>query len=248
MTFLLLLAALAMAGVGVWMSRRGRVLGQAMMGLGGLGLIAVVILQVRQNVFPPQLKGPSRYEMAVSYSLANCLLGDVAGQSGKVVLLFPQRRLMDADTERCFEEGFIPPLRRGRVKLHVKALRLEAGSRDAGHGLQAFKQALAQAQEAMAVISYAGVPAGFETLFSAGQPASPLFYVFDGDGTTNWLGALKNGRIRAVVVPRPGVDALGGEGIAGMPEAIFERFYLLATPANADEVAAGLKTESRIRR
>jgi hypothetical protein len=244
MTFLLLLAALAMAGVGVWMSRRGRVLGQAMMGLGGLGLIAVVILQVRQNVFPPQLKGPSRYEMAVSYSLANCLLGDVAGQSGKVVLLFPQRRVMDADTEGSYEEGFLPALRHGHVKLDLKAVRLEGANRD----LAAFKQALAQAQEAMAVISYAGVPAGFETLFSAGQPASPLFYVFDGDGTTNWLGALKNGRIRAVVVPRPGVDALGGEGIAGMPEAIFERFYLLATPANADEVAAGLKTESRIRR
>jgi hypothetical protein len=135
-------------------------------------------------------------------------------------------------------------LRHGHVKLDLKAVRLEGANRD----LAAFKQALAQAQEAMAVISYAGVPAGFETLFSAGQPASPLFYVFDGDGTTNWLGALKNGRIRAVVVPRPGVDALGGEGIAGMPEAIFERFYLLATPANADEVAAGLKTESRIRR
>ena len=29
--------------------------------------------------------------------------------------------------------------------------------------------------------------------------------------------------------------------MAGMPETIFGRFYLLATPANADEVAAGLK-------
>jgi hypothetical protein len=244
MTIFLLLAALAMAGVGGWMGRRGRVLGQAMMGLGGLGLIGVIVLQVRQNVWPPQPKAPNRYEMAVSYGLANCLLGDVAGQSGKVVLLFPQRRVMDADTEGSYEDGFIRPLHHGNVKLDLKAVRLEGANGD----LAAFKQALAQAQEALAVISYAGVPAGFETLFPAGQRESPLFYVFDGDGTTNWLGALKDGRIRAVVVPRPGVDARGGEARAGMPETIFQRFYLLATPANADEVAAGLKTEARIPR
>jgi hypothetical protein len=244
MTFCLLLAALAMTGAGVWMSRRGRVWGQVLMGLGGLGLIAVVVLQVRQNVFPVQPKAPNRYKMAVSYGLANCLLRDLPGQSGKVVLLFPQRRVMDADTEESYEDGFLPPLRHGRGKLDLKAVRLEGANGD----LSAFKQALGQDQEAMAVISYAGVPAGFETLFPAGQSASPFFYVFDADGTTHWLGALKEGRIRAVIVPRPGVDAPAGEGITGMPETIFERFYLLATPDNADEVAAGLTTESRIPR
>jgi hypothetical protein len=244
MTLLLLLAALVMSGVGGWMSRRWRVLGQVMMGLGGLGLIGVVALQVRQSVFSPQPKTPNRCEMAVSYCLANCLLGDLAGQSGSVVLLFPQRRLMDADTEQSYEEGFIPPLRHGHVMLRVKALRLEGGDRDAGHGLSAFKQALAQAQEALAVVSYAGVPAGFDTLFSAGQPKIAPLYVFDPDGTTHWLGALKDGRIRAVVLPRPGADPRGREAIAGRPETIFERFYLLATPANADQIAASLKAQN----
>jgi hypothetical protein len=244
MTFLLLLASRALAGAGRWMSRRWRVLGQAMMGLGGLGLIGVIVLQVRQNVFPPQEKAPRRYEMAVTYGLLNSLLGDMPGQSGNVVLLFPSRRAMDEDTEASYEDGFIPLLRHAHVRLDLKAVRLEGENRD----LSAFKQALAQTKEAMAVISYAGVPAGFETLFPAGQSKRPLFYVFDGDGTTHWLGALKEGRIRAVVVPRPGVDARSGAGIAGMPETIFERFFLLATPANADEVAAGLKTESRIQR
>jgi ABC-type sugar transport system substrate-binding protein len=103
-----------------------------------------------------------------------------------------------------------------------------------------FKNALAQTPEAFAVISYAGVPAGFETLFPDGKQPGPLFFVFDRDGTTHWLAALKEGRIKAVVVPRPGANA-GGEGIAGMPETIFERFCLLATPTNADEVAVGLK-------
>jgi hypothetical protein len=244
MTFLLLLAALAMAGAGGWLSRRWRVLGQAIMGLGGLGLIAVIALQVQQHLLPLRAKTPRRYEKAVSYSLANCLLGDVAGQSGQVVLLFPQRRVMDADTEGSYEDGFLPPLRHGRGKLELKAVRLDGANGD----LAAFKQALAQTPEAMAVISYASVPPGCETLFAAKSSPSPLIYVFDGDGTTNWLGALKSGRIRAVVVPRPGVDARAGEGIAGMPETIFDRFYLLVTEANADEVAAGLKTASRTQR
>ena len=243
MTIPLLVAALVVSGVGVWMSRHWRVWGQVMMGLGGLGLIGVLALQVRQAVFSPQPKMPNRHEMAVSYGLANCLLGDLAGQSGSVVLLFPQRRLMDADTERSYEEGFTPPLRHARGILHVRALRLEGGDHDAGHGLAAFKQALAQAQDALAVVSYAGVPADFDTLFSDGQPPIPPFYVFDPDGSTNWLGALKAGRIRAVVLPRPGVDPRGREAIAGMPATILERFYLLATPANADQVAASLKAQ-----
>jgi hypothetical protein len=241
MTFPLLLAALLLASAGGWMSRRWRVLGQVMMGLGGLGLIGVVALQVRQNVYCPQPKLPSRCEMAVSSCLANCMLGDLAGQDGSIVLLFPQRRLMDADTERSYEEGFIPPLRHGRARLRVKAIRLEGGDRDAGHGFHAFKQALAQAQDAVAIVSYAGVPANFETLFSDGQPAMPPFYVFDRDGTTNWLRALRAGRIRAVVLPRPGVAPRAREAMAGMPETILERFYLLATPANADQVAASFK-------
>jgi hypothetical protein len=47
MTLLLLLAALVMSGVGGWLSRRWRVWGQAMMALGGLGLIGVLALHVK---------------------------------------------------------------------------------------------------------------------------------------------------------------------------------------------------------
>jgi hypothetical protein len=241
MTLLLLLAALAIAGAGAWVSRRKQVLGQAMMGLGGLGLIGVVILQVRQNVFPSGPKAPNRYEMAASYGLANCLLGDAAGQSGKVVLLFPQRSVMDADTEQSYEDGFLLSLRHGRGKLDLKAVHLEGANGD----LSAFKQGLAQAKDAMAVVSYAGVPAGFETLFAPGKSEGPPFYVLDSDGTTDWLGALKSGRIKAVVLRRPGVDAHSRVGISGMPDSIFERFFIVATPANAAEVAADLDTEAR---
>jgi hypothetical protein len=244
MMFFLLLAALALAGVGGWVGRRSRVLGQAMMGLGGVGLISVIALQVRQNLFPPQSRMPNRCEMAVSYRLSNCLLEDLTVQNGSVVLLFPERRLVDADTEQSYEDGFIAPLRHGHARLGLKAVRLEGPGHDAGRGLPALKKALAESQEAIAIVSYAGAPAGFETLFSAGQSNIPPFYVFDPDGTTNWLGALKDGRIRAVVLPRPGVDFRGGETVVGMPETIFERFYVLATPANADQVAASLKAKN----
>src|ERR1017187_10704142 len=111
MTIPLLVAALVVSGGGVWMSRHWRVWGQVMMGLGGLGLIGVLALQVRQAVFSPQPKMPNRHEMAVSYGLANCLLGDLAGQSGSVVLVFSSPRAPDGGTQRRHEERFKPPPR-----------------------------------------------------------------------------------------------------------------------------------------
>jgi hypothetical protein len=240
MTFLLLLAALATSGVGVWMTRRWRALGQVVIGLGGLGLIGVLAFQVRQNLFPPQPRMPNHANVAVSVCLANCLLGDLAGQSGNVVLLFPPRRLMDADTEQSYEEGFVLPLRHSRGNLHLKALHLEGGNRDAAHGLSAFKQAMAQAQDALAVVSYAGAPAGFDSLFSAGEPKIAPLYVFDPEGTTNWLSALKQGRVRAVIIPRPGVNLAAKAAIAGPPDELFAKLYLLVTPETADQVAAQL--------
>jgi hypothetical protein len=40
------------------------------------------------------------------------------------------------------------------------------------------------------------------------------------------------------------MHARGQAEIAGMPQTIFERFYLLATPANADQTAASLKAQN----
>ena len=241
MTFFLLTAALVTAGVGIWLSRRWRVLGQLIMVLGGLGLLGAVALEIRQYVLSPEPKPPDRSQMAVSYCLATCVLADTAGESGSVVLLFPQRHLMDADTERSYEEGFAPPLRHGHGMLHLKALRLEGKDREAARSLQSFRQVLTQAQGALAVVSYAALPADLDSLFSPGQPKVPPLYLFDPNGTTNWLGALKAGHIKAVVVPRPGMDSRARATIAGMPDKVFERCYLLATSANADAIAASLK-------
>jgi hypothetical protein len=236
----LLLLTLAIAGLGWWFSRRWLNAGRVLMVLGGLGMIGVIALQLRQNVFTSEPKAPDASAMAVSSGLASCLLGDSGAHNGSIVLLFPQRRLMDENTERSYEEGFSSSLRHVRPPPRLRAALLEGGSRDTGEKLLAFKRALAQAEDATAIVSFAGTPSGFDSLFSEGQPKIAPMYVFDSEGTTNWLGALKEGHVRAVVLRRPGVDPREQHAARGRPEALFKQFYLLATPETADQVVAQL--------
>jgi hypothetical protein len=236
----LLVGALVVSGLGAWVSRRWRGLGQALMVLGGLGLIGVLALQVRQNVFPPEPKAPGRCEMAVSGCLADCMMRDLSAQTGDVILLFPNRRFMAAETEQGYEAGFTLPLRHTHRGLHMKALHLEATQGKGGPGLSEFKQALEQCQDALAVVSYAGAPAGLDALL-AEQPKHAPLYVFDPDGTTHWLAALKSGQIRAVILPRPGTSSRERSSATGMSQTVFDRFYLLATPQTADQVAAEIR-------
>jgi len=241
--FTLLLLALMVSGIGAWVSRRWRAFGQVLMVAGGLSLTVVAAVQFRQILFPPQPKADDRGDMAVASTLANCVLSDLAGQSGTVILLFPSRQLMDASAEESYEDGFVMPLRHGHGTLHLKALLLDAKPAKDGYDLAAFQHALEQAPDALAVVSYAGVPAGFDNLFPAGQSKAPQFYAFDPAGTTNWFGPLKAGQIRVVVLPRPGMDSRARAAAAGRPEQIFEQFYLLATQQNADQIAAQISSK-----
>jgi hypothetical protein len=235
MTFLLLLAAMAVIGGGLLLRKRSEGSSRAVIGIGVLGLIAVAVLQARQTVFPSRPKTDNS-AMALSYCLATSMFGDMQGKSGRVVLLFPQPGVMDHDMEGNFVNGFRVAMRHGGRGLALKDVHLEGGADDPS----SFKRALAEAPDAIAVVSYAGAPAGLEKLYPPGQEG-PLFYVFDAKGTTDWLAALKGGRIRAVAVPRPGVQRQGQESAAGTPETIFDQFYLLATEENADDAAASLK-------
>jgi hypothetical protein len=238
MMFAFLLLALAVSGLGVWTSRRWQMFGQALTVVGGLSLIIIVAVQVRQNLFPPQEESPGRCELAVGSCLGDFVGGDLDGQRGTVILLFPSQ--MSAHLEQSYEQGFVLSLRHGHGALHLKALHLDAEKGHAGCSLAALKKALAQVPDALAYVSYAGAPPGFDTLFSADQPAIAPFYVFDAQGTTNWLSPLKNGRVRAVVLPRPGVAPRAREAATGMPEAILDQFYLVATQPTADQVTAQL--------
>lgn len=234
-----LLLALIVSAAGVCVSRVKRVLGHVLMVMGGLCLLTVMAVEARQYLLPKQAETSGRCELAAGSCLASCVLDDLAGQSGTVVLLLPPRSLRDENREQSYKLGFTSPFRHAR-QLHLKALRLEVERGKAGCSLAAFRQALQQAPDALAFVSAAGTPAGFDTLFSVGEPKIAPFYIFDAQGTTNWLGPLKGGRIRAVVLPRPGAAPRPGETVAGKPGEIFERFYLLATPQTADEVAAQL--------
>ena len=99
---------------------------------------------------------------------------------------------------------------------------------------------MSNAPPAVAYVSFAGVPADIENLLAMARPQSPACFVFDPWGTTNWLTALKQGRIRTVIVPRPGVNSPAGGEIVGEPNEVFNRLYLMATPATADQTAAQL--------
>jgi hypothetical protein len=236
--FTLLLVALAVSGVGALIRRRSQTFGQVLMVAGIVSLAVISVFQIRQIVFPPPEKTPDRGGMAVGSCLANCVIGDLAGQNGTVILLFPPQSVMNADTEQSYEDGFVMPLRHGHTAFHLKALHLETKPGKTGYDVAAFQQVLEKAPDALAIVSYAGVPADFNNLFSTGQPQAPHFYVLDSEGTTNWLGPLKDGRIRAVVLPRPGADLHARAEVRGRPEDIFEQFYLLATQETADQVAA----------
>ncbi len=238
MMFTLLLLALGVSGVGVLVSRGSKTTGNAILMVGIVSLTAVAAVQIWHIVYPPGEKGDDRGSMAVASSLANCVIADLAGQSGTVILLFPPRSLIGEDAEQSYEDGFVMPMRHGHTgELHLKAQMLDAKPGKAGYDLAAFQQALEKNPDALAVVSYAGLPVGFETLFSTGQPKATRFYAYDPDGTTNWLGALKGGQVRAVVLPRPGTDPRARETAIGMPERIFDQFYLMVTQENVDQVA-----------
>jgi hypothetical protein len=241
--FLLLLAALLVAALGWWVRRRSWFWGQTLLIIGGAGCLAVMGWQVRQSLFPPAAKPANRAHAVVSFYLATQTQQEVAGKSGAVVLIFPPTTTLDAEAAQTYANAFSAPLLRGRPELEIQTVTLESPRKGESSGsisLAAYQQALARFPNALAFVSYAAVPADIAELFSAEPSNRPPFFLFDPDRTLNWLTALKKGRIRSVIVPRPGVDLAKGAGVVGGPGELFGQFYLMATPANADQVAAQL--------
>src|SRR5262249_24018419 len=129
--------------------------------------------------------------------------------------------------------------------LQIEGHRLEAPAKAAKLGeipLAAFRQVISKAPPAAAYVSFASVPPDIEKVLPHVQE-QPLLMVFDPWGTTNWVRALRTGQIRRVIVPRPGATAANAAGVTGPPGEIFNQFFLLATPASADEIASQLKTK-----
>lgn len=245
--FLLLLPALVVAGLGWMVRRRSWFWGQALLVTGCLGCLAVMGWQVRQSLFPPATKPTNRAHAVVSFYLATQVQQEVAGKSGVVVLIFPPATMLEADAAQTYANAFSAPLLRGRPELEVQSVTLEPAAKGEPSGnvsLARFKQALDKFPNALAFVSYAAVPADIAEIFLAGQSNRTPFFLFDPDRNSNWLTALKQGRIRSVIVPRPGVDPAKAAGVVGGPGELFGQFYLMATPANADQIVTQLRAAS----
>jgi hypothetical protein len=241
--FLAVAVALMIAGIGWGLRRRFAVLGQGLMVLGCVGCLGVLGWQIRESLFSEDNQPPNRAHAGVSFFLANQTQSAIAGQRGIIVLVFPPTSALDAESAESYANAFRAPLLRGHPEWDVQIATLEAPAKEARAGrmpLAAFQQLIAKYPGALAFACFAAVPPDIETLFSSDQKAMAPWFLFDPQGSTNWVKALKQNRIRSVIVPRPDVNLAAAAGLAGMPGEIFSQLYLLATPSNAEQVAATL--------
>jgi hypothetical protein len=237
--YLFIALAVTLAAAGFLVRKKSYIAGQAMIVIGCLGCAGVLVWQLRENVFTPSGAGPDRGQAVVSYYLASQVLGEAANKQGSVILFFPPESVLDSETVGTYSGTFSRVLR-GFPGLKVEVLTLDVPSRAAKAGqipLSAFQRATSNAPSAVAYVSFAGVPADIEKFFPGEAAAGAGMFVFDPWATTNWLGALKKGRIRSVIVPRPGVRHSPGSEISGEPQEVFSQLYLMATPATADKIA-----------
>ncbi len=241
MTYYLLLGlGILLVAVGFATRRRFALPGQAMIVIGCLGGAACLVWQLRQTVFTPEGQGPDRGQAVVSYFLAGQVLREAGNRQGPVVLFFPPPSVLDEEAVGTYAGTFKRVLR-GFPELQVQEITLDVPSKAAKTGripLSAFQRSVSNAPPAVAYVSFAGVPADIE-LFVTNGPSG--LFVFDPWGTTNWFSALKKGRIRTVIVPRPGVRAGSDAEMAGEPQAVLDRLYLMATPANAEKILAEMQ-------
>jgi hypothetical protein len=240
MYFIYLLAALAVAGIGVLVRRRSAGMGNALMLAGCLGCVAAVGWLVRSTLFTPGFEVPSRAHSVVGFFLASQTQAAIAGKKGTVVLVMP--RAFKADTAESYANTFRGPFLRGHPEweAEVATVDLRKVNNPGTIPPEIFRQVTEKFPNAIAYVSFAGAPSGLETIFPPN--AIPPVFVFDQSGTTNWFGELVQHRIRSVIVPRRDIDPKMMESVAGMPGEVFPQLYHLATPENAREIAARLAT------
>ena len=244
--FLLLVPALAVGALGCLLQRRYAKLGGLLILLGCLACAGVVALQLRRTVFAPPVVSLNRSQMIVSYFFGSQAMRELPSRPpGPIVLIFPPESALDARSMQSYVNTFRPTLGVLHDVQELQCVRLDAPAKAAKSGdipSTAFQSAVAKFPNAAVFVSYAGVPADFERLFPADKTAAP-FFAFDPWRTIHWLAPLKSGKLRAVIVPRPDVDLAAAGDIGGEPSSIFSQLYLMATPANADEIAAKLKAK-----
>lgn len=244
--FLFLAAFLAVAGIGYGIRNRWDFPRKLLMMVGGIGCIGLIIWQVRGVIANSSGTQLDRYHAAASYALGTQVASQMGGQRGQVVLIYPPARSAGAEAENTLTYAFARVLQSSpSLQLRVTNLVAAGSSKKNGQfSLAAFEQAFGAAPNDVAYVSFAGIPLGIEDLSRFQAERGPRLFVFDPRGTTDWLAGLKKGVIRGVIVPRPDARPAKDDEIQGRPEEIFQRFFIMATPETADQIAAQLSRPS----
>ena len=242
--FLWLLGGLAAAGAGRALRRRAPRAGLVLAVGGVLASVGAITWQVRAFVSGGAAPAIDRYSATVAYFMGHEVLNELRSFDGPVFLLLPpDRRGNQRELDSLFNTfaRVLAPV----AGLAVRDVTVAATDREIREGrvpLAAFEQALAAATGAVACVSFAGVPAGVETLPILQGPRRPLVFVYDPSGRTGWVASLRTGVLRRVIVARPDAGRDTPAGVTGPPDEIFKRHFLLAKPGTAEAVARELGT------
>jgi len=242
--FFAVIGALAVVGIlGLALRKSAGPLGTALVAVAAIGIVAAVGARSIKTLVPGLgQKVPDRLHGVVGYMMGHHVLADSRGERGKVLLLFPPDRAVSKnalDTQYDFFSRVLAP--QPALEVADFTLQVEPAAVNAGRiSADEFEQGLAAAPDAVAYVSFAGVPAEPEKLsIFAGQTKRPL-YVYDPAPSRSWVSALRQGLIRRVIVPRPDVDLPSGEQVAGPPGEIFAKYFLSGSPETVDKLLSDL--------
>lgn len=234
-----LLAVFGALGVAGWLLRaRSPRLGTALLGGAVAGFVAAVGWQVVRSTAGGTPRPVDRHSAALAYFIAYAAAPDVAARPGPVAILLPEETRGNRTTlDSLFDTvaRVLSPLPGVEIKeapVVARPVEVDRGALP----MPAFTQALRGVPDAVVWISFVGIPPDFASAPPSALP--PRGYVYDPAGGTAWLEPLKSGRLQRVVVPRPPTDEHEVRPNAGPPDELFRAHFLMATPQNADQVAA----------
>ncbi len=242
--FLWLALFLAISLAGYLAARRNALVGRTLMAVGAIGCGVLVIRQVYQVAFGGAGRPMDRSIAAAAYYLGHELLGQLPSLEGDICLILPpDSSANQAVLDTAFDTfarvlAPLPTLRLKEASLRTKLRLVEEGRVPN----EAFEQALQQVPDAIAYVSFAGVPSDVKRLSLCTKTNPVPFLVFDPSGGRAWAEMIDQGRIRCVVVPRSELEGgLRGAAI-GPPDEIFKERFLMFRSPNGESASRGAPT------
>jgi hypothetical protein len=237
-----LLAIFAAVGLaGGWLRARSPRVGTALLAVAVIGFLGALIEQVVVATRGSRAPAVDRHGAALAYFLGHAAVPEVAAHPGTVAIVLPTETPGNRTTLNSLFDTLarvlspIPGIQIQEVTVAVRAAEIQRGDLP----LAAFTNALAGVTNLSVWFSFVGIPRDLAS--AAALPGRGFAY--DPSGGTAWLELLKAGHLQRVVVPRPVTDAGETRPAAGPPDEIFAAHFLMATPVNADAVAARLRNQ-----